>query len=175
MGNFVLQIGPYSFLYLHKGPWGNLFTLLLYFFSPLASLSYPFLPAAALSKFLFPSFFSLCSSPIWPPPSFTGVCFYFSLSPVYTLIQPNSTGSSSMRLPGGACGSAGGAWLAGRHRRAGRWGGGRSRQRAARGCGQARAHARAGRRRAERARAAEAGRPAAGGRRLGWALRESES
>jgi hypothetical protein len=43
MGNFVLQTGPCSFLYLRIGPWGNLFILLLYFFSPLASLFF-FLP-----------------------------------------------------------------------------------------------------------------------------------
>jgi hypothetical protein len=34
MGNFVSQTGPCNFLFLRIGPWGNLFILLLYFFSP---------------------------------------------------------------------------------------------------------------------------------------------
>jgi hypothetical protein len=51
MGNFVLQTSPRSFLFLRKGPWGNLFILLLYFFSPLASLSYLF-PTGGIYPFL---------------------------------------------------------------------------------------------------------------------------
>jgi hypothetical protein len=34
MGNFALQKGPCNFLKLHISPWGNLFILLLCFFSP---------------------------------------------------------------------------------------------------------------------------------------------
>jgi hypothetical protein len=49
-GNFVLQIGPCSFLYLRIDPWGSLFILLLYFFllgisvfASSAGRTYPFL------------------------------------------------------------------------------------------------------------------------------------
>jgi hypothetical protein len=41
MGNFALQKGPCNFLKLRISPWGNLFLLLLCFFSP--SCLYPFL------------------------------------------------------------------------------------------------------------------------------------
>jgi hypothetical protein len=40
MGNFALQKGPYNFLKLRISPWGNLFILLLCFFSP--RCLYPF-------------------------------------------------------------------------------------------------------------------------------------
>jgi hypothetical protein len=49
MGNFALQTGPYSFLKLRISPWGNLFILLLCFFSP-RSLYPSFLPSLAAAS-----------------------------------------------------------------------------------------------------------------------------
>jgi hypothetical protein len=65
MGNFVLQIGPCSSLFLRISPWGNPFPLLLCSLIPGALIFFSLPPAAALSNSGFSSS-PPCCSPLSP-------------------------------------------------------------------------------------------------------------